>query len=422
VHDQVDVVDVDAPGGDVGGDEHPRPAGGEGVQRPLPRVLREVAVQRTGGHPGAAELAGQPVGAVLGADEDQGPARPGRDLRRDLDLVLVPDGEGQVVHGRDRRGRAGDRDRHRVAQVRPGQPVDPAVQGGREQQPLAAGRGEVEDPGHVGQESEVGHVVGLVDGGDRHAAERALPLPDEVEQPARGGDQQVDAAAQRGDLPGDRRAAEDGEDPDADRLAERGQRLLHLAGQLAGRHQDETPGPAGGAAGGTGHQAGQHGQAEGERLAGAGLGPAEHVPAGQRVRHRPGLDRERRRDAAPLQAGQQRLRQPQRGEVGRPGRGVQRRGEGELQLAHRLRAGRAGAPGRAGAARAAGRGVRGTVRTGRAGQAGTLQAVGGRLEASRAPGGPAGSSPAESGGPRPPTPTTLPDPRAGHAPADLSAG
>ena len=44
VHDQVDVVDVDAAGGDVGGDEHPGAPGGERVERPLARLLPEVAV------------------------------------------------------------------------------------------------------------------------------------------------------------------------------------------------------------------------------------------------------------------------------------------------------------------------------------------------------------------------------------------
>ena len=75
MHDQVDVVDVDAAGGDVGRDEHPRVAGRESVERALARVLLQVAVDRRSVHATASQLHGQPVGAVLGPDEDQGASR-----------------------------------------------------------------------------------------------------------------------------------------------------------------------------------------------------------------------------------------------------------------------------------------------------------------------------------------------------------
>ena len=55
-----------------------------------------------------------------------------------------------------------------------------------------------------------------------------------------------------------------------------------------------------------GRDPGQHRQAEGERLAGAGLAAAEHVPAGERVRDGGGLDRERAGDLGPFQGAQQR--------------------------------------------------------------------------------------------------------------------
>ena len=82
-----------------------------------------------------------------------------------------------------------------------------------------------------------------------------------------------------------------------------------------------------------GGQPGQHGQAERERLAGPGLRPAEHVPAGQRVRQRPGLDGERRVDAAPGQRADQRCGQPQVAERDVLRRGLgQRRGQRPVQL------------------------------------------------------------------------------------------
>jgi hypothetical protein len=44
LHDQVDVIDVDAASGDVGGDEHPGVPGRERVERTLPLALVAVAV------------------------------------------------------------------------------------------------------------------------------------------------------------------------------------------------------------------------------------------------------------------------------------------------------------------------------------------------------------------------------------------
>ena len=62
--------------------------------------------------------------------------------------------------------------------------ADAAVQRGREEHPLAAGRGLVEEPGDRGQEAEVGHVVGLVEHGDLDAGERAGAPLDQVGEPA----------------------------------------------------------------------------------------------------------------------------------------------------------------------------------------------------------------------------------------------
>ena len=63
VHDQGDVVDVDAAGGDVGGDEHPGRAVGERGEVAVTGALGEVAVQVDGGDAGRAELACQLAGA-----------------------------------------------------------------------------------------------------------------------------------------------------------------------------------------------------------------------------------------------------------------------------------------------------------------------------------------------------------------------
>ena len=67
VDDQFDVVDVDAAGGDVGGDQDADLAGGELGQVAVTGVLREVAVQVDGGDAGVGQGLGQLAGVVLGA-------------------------------------------------------------------------------------------------------------------------------------------------------------------------------------------------------------------------------------------------------------------------------------------------------------------------------------------------------------------
>ena len=81
VDDERDVVDVDAAGGDVGGDQGaaPRPAW-NAVQVAGAGVLAQVAVQLDRGHARGVELAGELLGAVLGAGEDHGAAGRGGEV------------------------------------------------------------------------------------------------------------------------------------------------------------------------------------------------------------------------------------------------------------------------------------------------------------------------------------------------------
>jgi hypothetical protein len=77
------------------------------------------------------------------------------------------------------------------------------------------------------------------------------------------------------------------------------QRVRDLHGQLARWHQHQAERLA--VLGPLAAQLGQQRQAEGERLAGAGAGAAEHVAARERVRDGRGLDGERVADAASVQ-------------------------------------------------------------------------------------------------------------------------
>src|SRR5699024_11025679 len=68
----LDVVDVDAAGGDIGGHEHVDLALAEGFQRLFALRLAEVAVQGPDREPAIAEFGGQFVGRAFGAGEDDG--------------------------------------------------------------------------------------------------------------------------------------------------------------------------------------------------------------------------------------------------------------------------------------------------------------------------------------------------------------
>jgi len=82
-----DLLDVQAAGGHVGGDEGVDLAGLEPRQRLLPRGLPHVAVHGHGPQPAVLQLGRQAVGSSLRADEDQAPAGlVGEQLDQRLDL------------------------------------------------------------------------------------------------------------------------------------------------------------------------------------------------------------------------------------------------------------------------------------------------------------------------------------------------
>ncbi len=296
-------------------------------------------------------------------------------------LASCCDGEDAVVHRRDLGLRRGDRVDRRVLEVAADQLVDAAVQRRGEQQPLAVRVGQVEQRGHGGHEAEVGHVVGLVQHRDHDVGQGALALLDEVLQPTGGGDDEVDAATQLVDLSAHGSAAIDGDDLQVEGLTQRGERVVHLLRELTRGHEHQTARQAALAL--AADQTGEHRQAEGERLAGAGGAPAEDVAPGQSVGDRARLDGERRVEVATRQRADEAVGQTEGGERrgrvvrlrgGELGRGVERELEVGLDRRRRTRraaraaAGAAVAPGGAACGRAA-RGARGGGGTGRGGAA-----------------------------------------------------
>ena len=105
-----------------------------------------------------------------------------------------------------------------------------------------------------------------------------------VEQPAGSCDQHVDAARQLGVLVAERDAADQERDVEFLAGAVFVELFLDLGGEFAGRLQDQGAGHSG--PGAALFQHGEHRKDEGSGLAGAGLGDAENVSAGQNMGNR----------------------------------------------------------------------------------------------------------------------------------------
>ncbi len=297
---------MDAAGGDVGGDQRGDVAVAELVEHPVALRLGLAAVQGGGLHAVGEQVVHQAVGAVLGVDEHDHPAVAGGDVRDGGVLVEVLHLQHMVLHRADRSGGRVHRVRHRVLEEAPHQPVNVAVQGRREQHRLTALGHLLQQLGDLRQEAHVGHLVGLVEHRDADPVQLAVAALDQVLEPAGSGDDDLRTPVQRLRLPADRHPADDRGHPQPHRVGERRQRLGHLLRQLPGGHQHQRQRAArfGLLPGGPGQQR----EAERDGLAGAGTAPSEDVPAGQRVRQRGGLDRERGGDALAGQHREQCLR------------------------------------------------------------------------------------------------------------------
>ena len=176
-------------------------------------------------------------------------------------------------------GRAGDLDRLGVVQELVGQFLDRRGHGGREQQGLATARKLGTDFLDVGDEPHVEHPVGLVDHQQIAIVEHDLAATEQVHQPARGGDEDVDALLERFDLVAHLHAADQQRHRKAVVLAILHEILGDLGGELAGRLEDQAARHAG--AGAAFGKDVDHRQHEAGGLAGPGLSDTDQVAAHQ---------------------------------------------------------------------------------------------------------------------------------------------
>ena len=293
-HD-VEPVDVQSAGGDVGGHQHRGLPGGEPPQRAFALGLGDVAMNGAGIDPELAQRLGDAVAVPLGLDEDENPSRRLGDARHHLGLVHVVDLEEPVLGGLHQLGVGHHLVSHRVVEVGADEGLDTVVERGREQHDLGVRRHLTHHVVHLREEPHVGHLVCLVDDHRLHRRQVDRLAIEQVDQTARRRHDHVDAAAEGVVLGTHRDTAVDGRHPHTPGLDERLERVGHLHRQFPGRDQ---------------HQGGRSfgrrlgdpldgGEPEGEGLARPGLGLPAHVASGEGVGNGHRLDGERLGDADP---------------------------------------------------------------------------------------------------------------------------
>ena len=157
-----------------------------------------------------------------------------------------------------------------------------------EEQGLPRERDQLANAFDVGNEAHVQHAVGFVDYQQFNAGEKQPAALGMVEQPARGCDQDVDAAGELAVLVAERNAADQERDIKFLSGAVFVELFLDLGSKFARRFDDEGAGHS--CPGAALFEQSEHREDEGSGLAGAGLGDAEDVTAGQNVGDRLFLD------------------------------------------------------------------------------------------------------------------------------------
>ena len=311
VDDVGHALHVDAARGEIGRDQDAGLAAAEIVERLLAGVLRLVAVDRLGAHAAIFQRLGDAVGAALGAreDDDALEALIGQEMIEQGALEAGVHEVDALVDLLDRAALRRDLDLLRVLENFRRKLGDVVRHGGREQQRLAVLRDRGRDATDVADEAHVEHAIGFVEDEEADLSELHVAALDEIEQTAGRGDQDVDAARQGLDLATVTQAANDGAEAQAEAATIGVEAAGDLDREFAGRRQHEGARALGlGALLRLGKKL-QHGQRERRRLAGAGLGDAQHVTALQQGGNRARLDGRRHGVVRGVQCTQQRLGQ-----------------------------------------------------------------------------------------------------------------
>ena len=213
--DDINAVNVDAAGRDVRRHEHTGVVAGERCEGAFALRLAHAAVQSARFQALQPELLDQPLGAALGANEEDRAARTGGNVGGHANLLLFRDGDEAVQHRRQFVFRRDCGVVDGVVLVALHERVNGAVQRGQEEQRLVLLLDAAEDALNLRQEAKVGHLVRFVDNDGTDVVQPQGVALQQVVQAARRGDHDVDAGAQHVRLAIERHAAVDGSDANA---------------------------------------------------------------------------------------------------------------------------------------------------------------------------------------------------------------
>lgn len=292
VDDVGDAVDVDAAGGDVGGDEHPNGAAFEVGKGAKALVLGAVGVKGGGFDAVAVEVAGDAVGPVLhfGEDEDGVEGGVDEEVEEKGGFEVLGDLVDELGDAFGGVGAFANLDGFGSLLKFVGEGFDLAAEGGGEHKGLTPGGEGFDDALDGGEETHVEHAVGFVEDEAFEIAEVAVALAHEVDETAGGGDDDVGSVAQGLDLGAFADAAEDHGDAQGEVFGVGVDVVFDLGDEFAGGGEDEGFGAAHAALALKAGEVGEDGQGEGGGFAGAGLGDADEVLSGEDLRDGSGLD------------------------------------------------------------------------------------------------------------------------------------
>jgi len=302
------VGDVQAACGDVGRHQEREIALSETGDEPLAFSLRHIAGHEARLEPGPGQPLGDVFRGALGVDEDQG-ARLGERAQE------VPE-QGQLLAALyviepladlvDRHLFRFDGDHLRVVHVLVGELVHAAGQGRGKQhgQALFRFRHAAQEIAQIADEPQIEHAVRLIDHRDLDGVQVQGPLFEVVDEPPGRSDQEIDAGQEHVALFLVIDASVHQTHTDTGELTECDGVLMDLDGQLTSRGDDDGTGRAGPALGsaGTVEEPLTSGQHERGGLAGAGLGLARDVLAGEEQRQGLSLNRSTVFEAGGVQA------------------------------------------------------------------------------------------------------------------------
>ena len=301
LHDQLDIGNVQATGGNIGGNQNAGASGTEALERTFALALRQIAVNRLGLETAMNQLECEFVAITFGAGEDDGAFRAlhGQEIREDSGASGRIDLDRKMGRCRLRGVLITDKiDLDWTAQIASSQLVHPARNGCREQHRLTVLRGKLEDLLDGLLEAHGEHLVGLVQDRDLQFVESERTATEVIDHTTGRTHNDVHAALQVTFL---RRVT--GAAINRGRGKVRGARLefsRNLLGEFTGRGEDQGARLAATLTGNL--QPGGDGQTERKRFASAGAGATKNVLALKRVRQGLFLNRRGCRDASSIQA------------------------------------------------------------------------------------------------------------------------